>query len=113
MKKKGKYARGRSKALLCAKCGHRGPARESSSGPHIKASCAQCGAYIKFMGKPKAKQDEIVPGPSLEEAVETGVLYQGVPVRRLPPGPAPKEKPVKMRQPQGLAPKYRRQGVYK
>ena len=34
--------------LICPGCGEKGFVLLSRSGPHIKASCAGCGAYIKF-----------------------------------------------------------------
>ena len=67
MKKRGKYDRGRSgppsSDLSCLKCGHRGPAAVVSSGPHLKATCSKCGAYIKFLGK-KSKQGRTPPPAS-------------------------------------------------
>ena len=40
----------------CRKCGGT-QATYSQSGPHLKASCASCGAYCYFV--PKAEQEEL------------------------------------------------------
>jgi uncharacterized Zn finger protein len=37
--------------ITCKKCGSENYVT-ASSGPHLKASCADCGAYIKFISKP-------------------------------------------------------------
>ena len=35
--------------LTCLKCGHTGEPLVTESGPHRKASCPECGEYIKFL----------------------------------------------------------------
>lgn len=37
--------------LACEKCGYEGQVNLVPSGPHTKASCRNCGAYIKMVGK--------------------------------------------------------------
>lgn len=48
--------------LFCAKCGKTcsdddGTIHYEQSGPHIKATCAHCGAFLKFIKKEKLKDD--------------------------------------------------------
>lgn len=49
-------------SLFCAKCGKTcsdvdGTIHYEQSGPHIKATCAHCGAFLKFVKKEKIKDD--------------------------------------------------------
>lgn len=37
--------------MLCLKCGFEGNPNLEESGPHTKAICRQCGAYIKMVSK--------------------------------------------------------------
>ena len=37
--------------LICKECAHRSYPNLTASGPHIKATCRKCGAYIKMVGK--------------------------------------------------------------
>lgn len=37
--------------LVCESCGVIDVPRVEPSGPHLKASCASCGSYIKFLRK--------------------------------------------------------------
>lgn len=48
--------------LFCAKCGKTcsddaGTIHYEQSGPHTKATCAHCGAFLKFIKKEKLKDD--------------------------------------------------------
>jgi hypothetical protein len=42
--------------LTCSKCGHTGIPKTEKSNIHIKASCFECGSFIKFL--PKNSDDE-------------------------------------------------------
>ena len=37
--------------MLCNKCGFEGSPNLEETGPHTKATCQKCGAYIKMVGK--------------------------------------------------------------
>ena len=44
--------------LYCHKCQYETDIMVSISGPHLKASCCECGKYIKFLNKDEVKQLE-------------------------------------------------------
>lgn len=41
--------------MLCTKCGFEGSPNLEEVGPHTKATCQKCGAYIKMMSKKELK----------------------------------------------------------
>ena len=48
--------------IICKRCGKKcsdsnGTIHYEQSGPHIKATCAHCGSFIKFVKKEKIKDD--------------------------------------------------------
>ena len=66
--------------MLCNKCGSEGTPNLEETGPHTKATCKECGAYIKMMGKNEL--DNLITQLSQvnENVMDTLTIKTNVPV---------------------------------
>jgi hypothetical protein len=52
--------------MKCTKCGFEGNPNLEETGPHTKATCRKCGAYIKMMSKQEIEmQIKNLPKPTI------------------------------------------------
>lgn len=42
-----------AKPILACKCGHMGEPKTTMQGAHLRASCARCGGFLRFLKQPK------------------------------------------------------------